>query len=164
MIVVCDTGPLLHLWEADCLDLLRHIGDVLLVPIVDQELAHLVGEWRSHLPSWLSIQELESSFQSQATGWCTAGLLHAGEAQALALAQQVRATWFLTDDAAARIFSESLAVETHGSLGVILWAAGRSLRDRETAEEKLERLFQSSLWVSSRVQQGARNALATIFP
>ncbi len=35
---------------------------------------------------------------------------------------QVQAEWLLTDDAAARQLGESLGLEVHGSIGLLLWA------------------------------------------
>jgi hypothetical protein len=37
-LVVCDTGPVLHLREARALDLLAKMGEVLIPPAVDNEL------------------------------------------------------------------------------------------------------------------------------
>lgn len=44
-IVVCDTGPVLHLREAGVLDVLRHAGEVLIPAAVDDELARLIDDW-----------------------------------------------------------------------------------------------------------------------
>lgn len=42
-VVVCDTGPVLHLSEADALGLLEKTGEVVVTPAVEQELsAHAV--------------------------------------------------------------------------------------------------------------------------
>ncbi|NTW38137.1 MAG: DNA-binding protein, partial [Syntrophobacteraceae bacterium] len=38
-IVVCDTGPILHLHEAGALELLAKAGEVFVPPAVDRELA-----------------------------------------------------------------------------------------------------------------------------
>jgi len=67
---------------------------------------------------------LSASAQQRSLTWQQAGLLHGGEAEPVALAIELKADWFLTDDAAARLLAESLGLEVHGSLGVILWAAG----------------------------------------
>jgi len=74
-----------------------------------------------------------------------AGLLDRGEAQALALAAQVKADWFLTDDAAARVVASQQGIEVHGSLGVVLWAAATGHLGRGEAEAALKALAGSSL-------------------
>jgi len=89
--------------------------------------------------------------------------LDAGEAEAIALARQVQADWFLTDDAAARLFAQALGLEVHGSLGIILWAAAVGHLNRAAAEGALNRLAQSALWVSAKVLAEARSALDQLF-
>ena len=90
-------------------------------------------------------------------------MLHAGEAEAIALARQIAADWLLTDDAAARLFASELDLEVHGSLGVILWAAALGYLDRPAAEQALTRLASSSLWLSTRIQGEAWAALEEIY-
>ena len=162
MTVVCDTGPVLHLLEADALELLSGAGTVFVPPAVNRELEQLTP---TGLPEDLCGDDAgaECAAIAQAVGWRSAGLLHEGEAQALALALVVEADWFLTDDAAARVFADSLGLETHGSLGVVLWCAGQGQLDQSSATTKLEALVQSSLWISLRVQTEARRALAQMY-
>jgi predicted nucleic acid-binding protein len=89
--------------------------------------------------------------------------LEAGEAEAIALARQLSAAWFLTDDAAARVFAAALGLEVHGSLGVVLWAAARKHLSHEEAAAALDRLAHSSLWISAQVLAEARAALERLF-
>jgi len=76
-----------------------------------------------------------------------------------ALARQGQADWFLTDDAAARLFAQVLGLEVHGSLGIVLWATAAGHLNQTAAEAALNRLARSSLWVSARVLAEARSAL-----
>ena len=99
----------------------------------------------------------------QAMEWQESGLLEAGEAEAIALAHQLSATWLLTDDAAARVFATAVGVEVHGSLGIVLWAAASGHLSREEADAALDRLAHSSLWISARVLAEARAALERLF-
>jgi len=57
-----------------------------------------------------------------------------------------------------------LGLEVHGSLGVVLWAAAVGQIQRAEAEAALERLAQSSLWISARVLAEAKAALDQLFP
>jgi len=41
-LIVCDTGPLLHLSEAGMISLLQQAGDILIPPVVNQ--CHLVKD------------------------------------------------------------------------------------------------------------------------
>ena len=54
--------------------------------------------------------------------------LHAGEIQALQLAQELNADLLLTDDTAARLAAKTLQVSAHGTLGVLLRAVRRRQR------------------------------------
>jgi len=83
--------------------------------------------------------------------------------EALALALQIRADWFLTDDAAARLIAQQQGFEVHGSLGVVLWGATTSRLLRAEAEKSLQALSSSSLWIKPRVLQKAREALLQIY-
>ena len=75
---------------------------------------------------------LESEHIKNAHAWVSTDQLDPGEAEAIGLALQVKADWLLTDDAQARRFAERLALEVHGSVGLLLWAvAAGHLNDRE---------------------------------
>ena len=84
-IVVGDTGPLLHLDEASALHLLESVGQILIPPVVSQELSS-----RMDLPSWVNIEELNRSAQAKAREWGHREELDSGEAEAIALAMQVK--------------------------------------------------------------------------
>jgi predicted nucleic acid-binding protein len=82
---------------------------------------------------------------------------------ALALALEIKSDWFLTDDAAARLMAESLGIETHGSIGVVLWAAADKLVKKAEAETCWSGLEKSSLWMSPKVRFEAKVALEKLF-
>jgi predicted nucleic acid-binding protein len=159
-VIVADTGPLVHLHEAQALHLLPLAGDILVTPQVLTEWKSLSRALRPDpIPDWIKTGVPSVAALQQAEGWLKAGLLHAGEAESLALAIERSADWLLTDDAAARLLATSLGVETHGSLGVILWAAAQRHISRADADHALDRLEQSTLWLSARVRAQARQAL-----
>ena len=161
--IVSDTGPLLHLFEANLLGLLETAGKVFVPPGVVAELECLAPGPQVHALAWVEIRPLKASYVAEARDWMRARLLHQGEAEALALARQERADWFLTDDSAARVVAQQLALEVHGSLGVLLWGAATGLLDLPEAEAALDRLRSSSLWLSPRVLSEARRALHELF-
>jgi predicted nucleic acid-binding protein len=157
--LVTDTGPVLHLHEAGALHLLSLIGEIFLPPMVAAELHSLVP---SLPPNQAKIQILSAPAQRRASEWTAAGLLHSGEAEALALSLELKPDWFLTDDAAARLMAEQLGIEVHGSIGVVLWAAVNKLAKKSEAETFLSGLEKSSLWMSPKVRATARAALKKI--
>lgn len=161
-IIVCDAGPIIHLYEAQCLHLLNKTGDLFLprrVQLEVQNTTHLDTQW----PLWLHVVDLSPKEQNEAGAWRTAGGLHAGEAEAVVLSKQKNSDWFLTDDAATRLFVSMLGIEVHGSLGVILWNAAKRNINREETEEALDNLRQSSLWLSPKIYVEAQQALDSIF-
>lgn len=159
-LVVCDTGPFLHLSEVGQIELLRQTGTVAIPSAVVDELDFHIPGWGLSKPDWVRIDALEPGATDQAIAWEASGILHLGEAESLALALQSKSDWYLTDDAAARIFALSLGLEVHGTVGVVLWAAGNGLATRREAESMLDRLaVESSLWISPRVVTEAKSAL-----
>lgn len=163
-LVVSNTGPLMHLSQAQSLDLLRLLGAIHIPPAVAAEAARHIPTWTTAPPVWISITTLQPAQASQALAWEQAGLLDQGEAEALALTRQLNADWFLTDDTAARVLASSLAIEVHGSLGIVLWAAATGHLNRQETETALNALAASTLWLSARVFKEARDALGKIFP
>ena len=160
-LVVSDTGPVLHLSEAQALELLALTGEAHVPKAVHTEIAYHRRDWQT--PDWMTVDTLTASYEDEAIAWQQAGLLDIGEAEAIALARQINAQWLLTDDAAARLFAQTIGLEVHGSLGIVLWAAAMKYLGRTEAEATLNRLAQSSLWVSARVLAQAKAALDQLF-
>jgi predicted nucleic acid-binding protein len=162
--LVADTGPLLHLHEAGALHLLPLIGEVFVPPPVLTELCtHAKNLLPDQLLGWARHQALSATAEQLSLSWKQARILHGGEAAALALANELKPDWFLTDDAAARLIAGALGIEAHGSLGVVLWAAANRLVKKTEAELFLAKLESSSLWLSTRVRAEAHAALAKLY-
>lgn len=156
--IVCDTGPLLHLHEAGAIHLLRSAGDILIPPAVAMEFKQNISKWK--LPNWVHIRRLNTPFGAQSFEWAQKGTIDSGEAEAIGLALQVKCEWFLTDDAGARQFAESLGLEVHGSVGLLLSAVVAGyIESHEQAHQLLDGLIHSSLWISERVIREAEKAI-----
>jgi predicted nucleic acid-binding protein len=161
-IIVCDTGPLLHLSEAGAIHLLSQAGEVLIPPLVAVEFEANTQGWNP--PQWVKQVALRKPSQQKAEKWVKAKQIDAGEAEAISLALQERAEWLLTDDAKARQFAESLGLEVHGSIAILLWSVATGhIRDKVTAIQLLDNLANSSLWISDRVLQEAHGAIDSLF-
>lgn len=158
-VIVCDTGPVLHLSEAGALGLLEKSGEVLIPPIVDGEIARLVQDWTSRRPGWLRVESPQHPLAEQLEQWALQIDLGAGELEAIVLAKSRAADWLLTDDAGARVVATLLGMEVHGSLGVVLWAAAQAHISLHEAAAILDRLAVSSLWISPAILAEARRAL-----
>jgi hypothetical protein len=57
-IVVCDTGPILHLREIGLLDPLEKVGRMINPKVVDIELSEFDVSWKDQRPSWISVEQL----------------------------------------------------------------------------------------------------------
>ena len=161
-IVVCDTGPILHLREVGLSDLLSKLGKVFIPKMVDIELADIDEFWKNQRPSWISIETLSKVESSQAEVLHDSGLLNAGESEAIILAQRLKVDWLLTDDTAARVFANAIGLEVHGSLGVVLWAAAVRCLQHGEAKSTISKLARSSLWISQTTLEKAYKALDEI--
>lgn len=159
-IVICDTGPLLHLSEANALHLLHLAGEVIIPPVVAKEFEQ--NSPTEKLPDWIHIKSLNGSYDEKAMGWSRK--IDAGEAAAIALALQEQAEWLLSDDAKARQFAEALDLEVHGSIGLLLWAVATGhISKRDDAFNLLNALANSSLWISDHVLRQAHKAIDKLF-
>ncbi len=69
---VCDTGPRLHLSEANTLATLRHVGDIHAPPQVITEISHHLTEWQT--PAWVTIDALDTFHAAEAAAWLQAEL------------------------------------------------------------------------------------------
>jgi predicted nucleic acid-binding protein len=157
-VVVCDTGPLIHLSEANAIYLLELAGGILIPPAVAAEFKRNLPD--KELPDWIHIHRLTARSSSQVTSWVKNDEVDFGEAEAIALALQQQSDWLLTDDAQARQFAESLGLEAHGSIGFLLWGVASGLvENREQAYRMLHDLKRSSLWISERVITAAAKAI-----
>lgn len=156
-LVVCDTDPLLHLSEAGALHLLQYTGKVLIPDLVADEFEQNAQGWKS--PQWITIQEMDKDAGKQADNWKVTGIVDPGEAHAIALAVHMKADWLLTDDAKARQFAETLGLEVHGSIGLLLRNFGKGFIQKDQAYNLLDGLAHSSLWVSERVLDKARQTI-----
>ena len=158
--VVTDTGPLLHLMQIGLEDLLSHFGEVHVTHEVLFELRRHWPQGMDNLPAWLIVASPSSSAASQASHWHRAGLLHAGESEAIAFAHEIEADLLLSDDAAARVFAEGLGIQVRGSVGIVLYAAALQQISKSEALKCLDLLQSSStLWVSTKVLAAAKQAL-----
>ena len=130
-LVVCDAGPLIHLDETACLDLLNDFPDVLVPDAVWREVER-------HRPGALSQNSVILHRVSPRdpeppglTAMAQALTLHTGEREALRVALEHRSCLLLSDDSAARLAAAQLGITSHGSIGVLLRAIRRGQRTKE---------------------------------
>jgi len=93
-------------------------GEILIPQMVATEFESNALGWKT--PQWIKVVELDKERKLQAPNWIRANQIDAGEAEAIGLALQATSDWLLTDDARARQFAESVGLEVHGSIGLLL--------------------------------------------
>lgn len=64
-----NTGPLLHLAEAQALTLLSQIGEVSIPKAVDLEMAGQDSLWRIQNPTWIDVHSLSVAYEMEAVAW-----------------------------------------------------------------------------------------------
>lgn len=137
MIVVSDTSPLNYLVLLGHQDILpRLFGEVFVPPAVVNELRHArtpepVKAWVSAPPAWLRVRAPVNPLHSMA--------VDRGEADAIALAEELRADAILIDDNVARLFAEGRGLKVRGTLGVLLLAGEMGFLDATAALDRLQR-------------------------
>ena len=123
--IVADTGPLIALGRVDHLDLLRRLyRQIVIPPAVLGELA--IGSGRAGAAAlgsalaagWLSVQPLANQRVVLELGQ----LLDIGEAEAIALTEQLDARFLLIDEAAGRQIARRRGVSVTGVASVLLSA------------------------------------------
>jgi predicted nucleic acid-binding protein len=151
--VVSDAGPLIHLDELGCLDLLDDISRVAVpVAVRDEVLVHRSIDFARPplvvVPDPLPDVVIVTASRSLC--------LHAGERAALALFSAEGAEVFLTDDIAARLAAVQLGYRVHGTLGILLRAFRRRQRSREEVLQLVRDLpVRSSLFIKPNLIERA---------
>lgn len=137
--IVCDAGPIIHLDELDCLNLLNDFHEILIGPTVKNE----IQRNRKNIFSRVRLQLKEVTLKIPADPtiltMCRAFLLDAGEIESLAIIEKEPQALFLTDDAAARLVVERMGFKVHGTIGILL----RSIRRRQMEPADVLRILES---------------------
>ena len=149
-VVVCDAGPLIHLDELGCLDLLGDFKSVLVSDTVWREVArHQPSALRRRSVRLRRVTRLPEA-ASEVNDLAQAFSLDAGEFETLRLMQANPDAILLTDDAAARLVAGNLGHEVHGTIGVVVRASRRQQRTKRQVLNLLRSIPQrSTLFVGS---------------
>lgn len=153
-LVVCDAGPLIHLDEVGCLDLLADF-EAILVPeqVRDEVVRHRPASMETSVAD-LRVVPVAVATEPQFRALVKAFSLASGEQAALSLLWQHPESVLLTDDAAARLAAKTLGFRTHGSLGVLLRAIRVGRRTRTAVLSILRELpSRSTLHVKTTLLQ-----------
>jgi predicted nucleic acid-binding protein len=141
-LVICDAGPVIHLDELGCIDLLSSFSRVLVPVAVWQEV-------QRHRPRALALPCLVKISATkpeppELEAVALALSLHTGEWEAIRVALEHPACVLLTDDTAARLAAGNLGVRVHGTIGVLVRSVRQGLRAKEAVLEILRSIPTSS--------------------
>lgn len=150
ILVVADTGPLCYLILIEAIELLPRLYDQVVIPsAVLAELTHpkaplAVKSWASALPSWAEVRVAAHSELDH--------LLDPGEAEAIILAEQLKADSLLLDEMEARREALRRGLPVAGTIGVLEKAAERNFI---SLSEAFTRLARTNFHVSPEVIEQA---------
>ena len=123
MIVVSDTSPILNLAIVDRLDLLRGLFiDIVIPPSVSKELAR---HGTSAPPEWMRVIAAQDRRELERLG----RRLDPGEAEAIVVAVEIKASLILVDEQRGRHVATEHGLAVMGLLGVLAEAKGHGLID-----------------------------------
>jgi predicted nucleic acid-binding protein len=128
--VICDAGPLIHLDELGCLDLLADFETVYVPEQVWREVEYHRSGALERCGVELQQRSVALSGYEPLQSLVRALALDLGEQAALYLMMSHPDAILLTDDAAARLAAEAFGYQVHGSIGVLLRAIRRRQRTR----------------------------------
>ncbi|PKO24029.1 MAG: DUF3368 domain-containing protein [Chloroflexi bacterium HGW-Chloroflexi-1] len=116
---VANSSPLIVYGRIGQMGLLRNVlGRVCIPPVVRRE---VFGD--DAPPEWIEERALTQPLASR----ILVSRLGPGESEAIALAMEIRGTWLILDDLAARRLAESPGIPLLGSLGLLLKAKDQGL-------------------------------------
>ena len=148
MIIVSDTAPLNYLILIDCQDVLSILFGTVVIPskvfeeLQREETPEKVRQWIARRPAWLDVRSLKGDVEA------VSDKIHAGEREAIALAEELRADLLLIDDKDGRREAEKHHLAVTGTLGVLRAAAQRNIID---LPEAINRLRQTSFREPTRI-------------
>lgn len=148
MVVVSNTSPICYLLLIRCVDVLPALfGQIILPQAVRDEMVSEgapaeLQRWLEQPPAWLHIQSVATKPDAELDQ------LHAGEREAIVLAEQLGADVILLDEKAARQVAADRGLHVTGLLGILDEAATRGLIDLPAA---IERLRQTTFRASPRL-------------
>jgi predicted nucleic acid-binding protein len=160
--VVVDAGPIIHLDELGCLDLLSDLSPAIVPQVVWAEVSLHRRSLKIGMLGGVEQVSVHGSISDRIKQLNDEFELGAGEVSALVYMSQRACRFLLTDDAAARLAAEQMGWRAHGTIGVIVRSIRRGLRSREQVCDILSGIRQrSSLHIAQAVLNTAISKVMT---
>jgi hypothetical protein len=151
VIIVSDTSPITNLAAIARLDLLQQLYEKVIIPAAVYRELTSAGE---DIPGCREVQTLDwITVRSVSDSEFVASLqnqLDEGEAEAIALAIELKAEWLLIDEELGRRVAAEYQIQMTGVLGILIEAKHRGLIS--AVKPLLDALIESAdFWVSQRL-------------
>lgn len=150
MIVVSNASPVIFLSKLGVLDLLAQCFDEIHIPVaVKSEIGDVA------LPEFIQITAISEFGQHYVSG--AIGALHAGELEAIRLAEEIGADLVILDDLRARQKAKTQNQKVIGTLGILKLAQEKGLLEKATFVGYLDALVnQHGMWLSDKLLQALK--------
>ena len=148
MVIVSDTSPVTNLIKIGELDLLKNVFEMIIIPRIVYEELFVVDKQKVIIDqaNWIYVVDLKNlALKSKL-------LLEVdkGEAEAIALAIELKADYLLIDEQAGRAVAERLGIKITGIIGILIQAKQKGLIKK--VKPYLERLMnEASFRISSHL-------------
>ena len=164
-IVVCDSGPLIHLWQINRWSAFGVFKTIHLAAQVIEEIHKHIGAgqldnlvscpWHIHAVSPSKIETAQSSHPLNLT-------LQPADLATLVVAQELAPDLVLTDDLALRRALEAQEQTPMGSVGILLRAYKTGLLNPEALNQAIDELFvHSTLYLSPQFKLYVRRLIGS---
>ena len=136
---VCDAGPLIHLDELGCIELLGDFDRVVIAQAVRDEVHRHRPRALEGVAFDVEVPSAEAPpLRELLATACRAYALGRGETEALSLMERTPHALFLTDDAAARLVALHMGYRVHGTVGVLIRSVRRGSKGPNEVVELLK--------------------------
>ena len=151
-VIISNASPLIVLSGIDRLPILKKLWKEIVIPeaVYKEVVNNGVGKTGAEVVSqackdWIKVVSVKNSDEVAALRT----ILDEGEAEVIALGQQLKATLLLLDNREPRLFASGVNLKVIGTLGIIKLAWKKGLIDDPITE--LKKLKSNGFWVSENL-------------
>jgi predicted nucleic acid-binding protein len=159
MKVVSNTSPIIFLSKIEALDLLPQCFEQITIPqAVVRELRDL------SLPDYIECTAISTAGTNFVLGALGAmWRLHAGELEAMVLAQEIQADYVIMDDLLARRKAQRMGLKVIGTIGILQLFHKQQLISTQQFEDYLTALTQThGMYISSKILTQIKTSIRNI--
>lgn len=153
MKVVSNASPIIFLSKLGELDLLQQCFDEVHIPeAVKTEIGAIA------LPDFIQVTSISEFGKHYVAG--ALGVLHAGELEAIRLAEEIEADRVILDDLKARQKAKRQNLNVVGTVGILKLAQAKGLLSKAVFLQHVDALVdQHGMWLSEKILQRLKNEL-----